>query len=886
MAIRINSNTPQQTKASAATFGYTQPRRSALSDVGQVLGGVAQSSASLISHMQRKEDEANKIVAQKAIDGYTADYTVAAGEYTEALKGSDQELIASKRQAYNELDPNSKNFSANFQERYADKAIDQKYYERAFGDFKIGWARDNVTFKNTENQFTIVNTEKQRVETATKEFGKLMQQDSVGTVQFDTYLNTLIANGSSTSIDALTSAQVKNDLRAGYSNLIVRAYDELGFAKANTPEELKQYRDDFYRRLENENLVKFFKNEGGVDSAYTKRLNALTTGNNNAIKAKIKNNLNVVTNLGEQLLTTLDNLNDAQGVQMMKDFSVGVESIQGVKNYLEEGSLEQRTFNSLTEVQALFKAVPSEDGDTEIMPFQQHVIASVLDADYDPALSLDMTRSHQQLYRAKVTALSTDIKDALKENDATEVYELMFGRQAMINSVPDVKSWVENTFKRKTGGLLVTPTADFPSNWYLEGSEEQLGRYLGELLLYNDPKTIMTASVGKMRSSKVGVQNEGAILQLVGGYLFNNPQSSLADLELFTKQLSRNYNLGLGADTDAEDFKAIRKVAFDQSEEYQLELVKLINSYPTNSPLRAFFSTTLNGYIQNQVDNYKADGIPIIQNNEATRAYNNIVSIDGDNIAKNIGYRTETKNGTNIVLFGDILDTVEIERKKVAGLIPERLIGGTTMFKNIVGRTGIGGSFDQRKQYAADVAYDVQRALVYEIIDSDQFEFKTMIDFENLPEDNPFKYAPKELKKSIKEYNKGDIDKYELYRELLTAQVNGVPFLDFSSKSTHADSNQLGYDVRYYRSNIAGYDSVSIPASEEGLTTKYVIPFDSVNARALEALKKKLGFAMPADKGARPLTFEIPNILVSSLFNVVSDEEFFEMQEAKKNLSE
>ena len=160
MAIRVSSNTPQQTQASAETFGYIRSYKSPLegvraADTGRGLQQAGQAIQQVASLMKRKEDEANRIVADGALNAYQSDLDNANNFLEQAYKSQNQEDITKGQAQFNALNPENKGFSLG---SYAEKEIDSKHYDGYLGSLKNNWNKYGLAHNNAENQFKITGT--------------------------------------------------------------------------------------------------------------------------------------------------------------------------------------------------------------------------------------------------------------------------------------------------------------------------------------------------------------------------------------------------------------------------------------------------------------------------------------------------------------------------------------------------------------------------------------------------------------------------------------------------------------------------------------------------------------------------------------------------------
>lgn len=226
MAIRVSSNTPQQTQASAETFGYIRSYRSPLegvqaADTGRGLQQASQALQNVASIMKRKEDEANRIVADGALNAYQAKLDNANNFLEQAYKSQNQEDITEGQAQFNALNPENKGFNLG---SYAEKEIDSKYYDGYIGRLKTNWNKYGLAHNNAENQFKITNTLDKDLFGHSNLLASLRQKNTLSDMEFDAYINASTAKANNSAINALSSVDAQNAQRNGFSNLVFEAY--------------------------------------------------------------------------------------------------------------------------------------------------------------------------------------------------------------------------------------------------------------------------------------------------------------------------------------------------------------------------------------------------------------------------------------------------------------------------------------------------------------------------------------------------------------------------------------------------------------------------------------------------------------------------------------
>lgn len=865
MAIRVNSNTPQQQQASASSFGAVRSYRSPFEGVqiegfGGGLRQAAQAVSDINKSMQRKKDLVGNATAEDAATNYDLELQNANQKLAAAQSSGDPTLIKEAQGAFDSLNPEAKTFSL---AAYADKEVDSKYYQRYLKTIRTGYNRFKIGHENYANEVSLLNRQDSKLKDLNKDFARLAKQENISGSEFAVYVDSLVEAGTSEELNGFSKAETKTSYQTKYSDKIRRAY-KLLFSRSKTVEDLNEQKRIFYDEIETGQLGEFFNHEEEVANLYNARLQSLTANGGKAQEANVKGVLVTARNNFDGLLNNFESFDFRSNWSSYLDkASDQIASIptdeKGVPLHITNASDLQDYYSTRALVGYFLPLGPS--GETLI---REHAIqyskTGVLPTMPDIIKSNDAKK-----YTDLVTSLGEEVKEAVKYGDAAEVYELLNGK---VDDPGKIEEFVAEEFGQTRITSIVHMDTNFPSNW--QDNPDLLFNHLEEVFTDNSVGRVLTHVASSLqRDNKDDISYEEAtVYDLIGRGMIHNGIDGSDPLQVqgYLKQkvtmLTGLYADGklVGDQGEAKDiYDAILSVNFLQDEKYQTELLKKLNDPDVQRQpgLKSFYQTLVKG-LAFRIQEADLPFFDILK--DERKFYNYFVEKEAELFSDMSGVTATTKNGTKVLVFGDYINQTETLRKRVNpfGLhAPKRLLTGLREFKNVFGRTkGISDMFAE-KHVASDIAEEQFRAIAY-VLSTLDTSYRQDIDFDNLAADDPLqKYKIQD--KVFKEYNRGDLDQEDKYLGYLNSRTTSAGGL--SAPSFKLD--QIGEDEEGNPGIVVEYYDVDSPDNFE----TYIKPNGKPLVISFELLSKLVNVSLEKK-------FE-PAILMASptraLFPVVDD---------------
>lgn len=845
MAIRVNSNTPQQQQASAQSFGAIRSYRSPFEGVQmQSVGGgfrqAAQAVLDINSSMQRKRDLVGEATAKDAATNYDLALQNANAALAKAHTTENPTLIDKARAEFDALNPEAKTFSLS---TFADKEVDKKYYDLYTKPIRLGYNRFKIGHDNYANEVDLLNRQDNKLKQREKDFAGLAKKEEISGSEFVTYIDNLIQDGISAELNGFSDPSTKQNYQKMFSDKVRRAY-KLLFSKAKTVEELNEQRRIFYDEIETGQLGEFFAHEEEVANLYNTRLTALTANGNNAQIANVKSVLVTARNNFDGLLNNFENFDlRSNWMGYLEEAEKQISSIptdeNGAPLYIDNATDLQNFYSTRALLGYFTPLGPS--GETLI---REHTIqyskTGVLPTMPDIIKSNDAKK-----YTDLVAELGDNLKEAIKYGDSAEAFELLHGKA---NNASEVNEFIEEEFGQTRITSISHIDTSFPSNW--QDNPDMLFNHLEEVFTDNTiGKVLNHVQSSLQRDNKDDISyEEASVYDLVARGMIHNgidgsdPLQVQGYLKEKVTMLTGLYADGklVGDQGEAKDiYDGILSVNNLQDEKYQTELLKKLNDPDVQRQpgLISFYQTLVKG-LAFRIQEADLPFFDILK--DERKFYNYFVEKEAELFSDMAGVTTTTKNGTKVLVFGDYINQTQTLRKRVNpfGLhAPKRLLTGLREFKNVFGRTkGISDMFTE-KHMASDIGEEILRAVSFELSNMDT-AYRQDIKFEELAADDPLlKYKIQD--KVFKEYQRGDLDqedKYLGYLNSRTTSAGGISVPSLKLDRIGEDENgNLGIVVEYYDvDSPENYETYIKPNGEP-----LVISFERLSKLVNVSLEKK-----------------------------------------------
>ena len=261
MAIRINSNTPQQRGSDPSQFGairsYTSPLEGVqAADTGRGLQQAGQALSQLGQHFKRKEDEVNRVRADTAVTNYGLELNQASLNYVKALNSKDEEAKNAAKAAFDALSPEAKDFSFN---NYTDKPTDSKFYNPYINRARTTYQEQLLNHEKLATEIELIDNTEESVEEVERQLFLLKKDPTMDPKKFQDFLG--FANNAALNLsDNFSDPRTKASFEAKISDYMARGY-EYAFSQVSSEKELLAQRTQFYENLSNGGWGDYFDQE-------------------------------------------------------------------------------------------------------------------------------------------------------------------------------------------------------------------------------------------------------------------------------------------------------------------------------------------------------------------------------------------------------------------------------------------------------------------------------------------------------------------------------------------------------------------------------------------------------------------------------------------------
>lgn len=835
MAIRINSNTPQQRGSDPSQFGairsYTSPLQDVqAADTGRGLQQAGQALSQLGQHFKRKEDEVNRVRADTAVTNYGLELNQASLNYVKALNSKDEEAKNAAKAAFDALSPEAKDFSFN---NYTDKPTDSKFYNPYINRTRTAYQEQLLNHEKLATEIELVDTAEESVEEVERQLFLLKKDPAMDPKKFQDFLGFAHTTAVSLS-DNFSDPRTKASFEAKISDYMARGYD-YAFSQVSSEKELLAQRTQFYENLSNGGWGDYFDQEEAVDEAYNRRLGELQANDGAEQKQKAKDNLFNAQNAAGNLAATFTSYaNKDTWIEYLKESEdylskLNFEELEGSDLRKAESTI---LYNSLLKPRAVVYPegfqVPQKPI-YQYSPMQRDAIEYAKTNQLPDDLSENLIATDRSKYIQGVKKLGDDIKEARRHRDGGKVYRLIMGEDASAFSVEQFMKEEFNETRRQI--TINQPKFNFPSNWNTD--TQSAVNWLTEAFYTNGTEkmlnwsamSIQSASDDELSDSKLAFADAMGRAIIYSGIDTNNQEQLYSFVAQQATKFAKLYNDGLTIGPEGEAmYKELVALNKQQPEEFQLKWYKEVYDNPNIRRSRAtqnLYIGMLKGHIANITDERGDMGSFFISDEKAF--YNYFVDAETEVFSGILGNTATSVNGRRVLLPDGLLDT----REQTAG---RKFPGGsgiaqaitrfavkTTAFQNLfrMGLTEDDPDYQEPKYLQSEIATAVERGIMYEIYKTG-VQYRMSPDFLDIDPNDPLnRHNTREL--VFKEYKKSELSPEELYLGL----VNNAE-IRFDS---------LGYDEN-------GKPGYKIERVEPGTNIRYavikpngedlVIPFDTV----------------------------------------------------------
>jgi len=787
MAIRVSSNTPQQTQASAETFGYIRNYKSPLEGVtlanpGRGLQQVAQSMGQVASLMKRKEDEANKIVADGALNAYMSDLDNANSFLEQAIKNQNQEDITKGQARFNALNPKNKGFSLG---SYAEKEIDSKYYDGYLGSLKRNWNKHGLAHNNAENQFKITSTLDKDLFGHSNLLASLRQKNTLSEMEFNSFVNASTVKASNPSINALSSVAAQNAQRNGYSNLVFEAYTERA-TRSEDPEELNNLLLDLDNRLSQEGGLVTYLNEvdnRAIRSAISSRLEDLTTNGGKLLKEINTRNYKAGANLTSQIFGSINSF---------EDFDQLSGSIMKAENYLLSVDPSKISDPAAYESkQTLFSLmIPPVQGGVAFSPLNMYVQEYIkTNGDFVVPTDERLTASDYNTLTATVKRIGDNaLREANVNDDGRAAANIVYGRNSVNVNTKDIL----NDLGLKGTSTAVEPVVAYPKNATAEANADTLRTHVNQLSVANRPADIFRKANAIEKKVATKDDAEQAVLyNFIAGEMSRGGEANVDGMTLAFTSFNRL------AENASEEDKALFQQYLDlarvQPEFMQPEIFKILesNEVRENAFLQEAYNKMFLGLFlrttQGKPKSFWVD--------DKEALFNAMALEEANFVSSRLGFTANTDNIT-ATIPPQLIDRIEIKRKRIAPF-------GLRSLKQTVGVSGaftqLFGGYGDKKILADEIGQNVVQSALYYMVKNGDIRYLTEAG-EALQFQAPLLALFPEIKTEL-ELSK--LDDKELFEGLMSATVRTesgaeYPALRITNYAEDEVLNETGLLVEYF----------------------------------------------------------------------------------------
>lgn len=787
MAIRVSSNTPQQTQASAETFGYIRSYKSPLegvraADTGRGLQQAGQAIQQVASLMKRKEDEANRIVADGALNSYQSDLDTVNNGLEQAYKSQNQEDINKFQAQFNALNPENKEFNLG---SYAEKEIDSKYYDGYLGRLKTNWNKHGLAHNNAENQFKITSTLDKDLFGHSNFLASLRQKNTLSEMEFDAFVNASTAKANNPAINALSSVQAQNAQRSGFSNLVFEAYTERA-TRSEDPEELNNLLLDLDNRLSQEGGLVTYLSEvdnRGIRSAITSRLNDLLTEDGKLLKEINTRNYKAGANLTSQVFSSMNSFEDLDQLS---------GSIMKAENYLLSVDPSQISDPAAYESkQTLFSLIiPPVQGGVAFSPLNMYVQEYVKsNGDFVVPTDERLTVSDYNTLKSTVERIGDNaLREATVNDDGRAAANIVYGRNSVNVNTKDIL----NDLGLKGTSTIVEPVFAYPKNATAEVNADTLRTHVNQLSVANRPADVFRKANAIEKKVATKDDAEQAVLyNFVAGEMTRGGEANVDGMTLAFTSFNRL------AENASEEDKALFQQYLDlarvQPEFMQPEMFKILesNEVRENAFLQEAYNKMFLGLFlrttQGKPKSFWVD--------DKEALFNAMALEEANFVSSRLGFTANTDNIT-ATIPPQLIDRIEIKRKRIAPF-------GLRSLKQTVGISGaftqLFGGYGDKKILADEIGQNVVQSALYYMVKNGDIRYLTEAG-EALQFQTPLLSLFPEIKTEL-ELSK--LDDKELFEGLMSATVRTesgaeYPALRITNYAEDEVLNETGLLVEYF----------------------------------------------------------------------------------------
>ena len=862
MAIRVSSNTPQQTQASAETFGYIRSYRSPLegvqaADTGRGLQQAGQALQNVASVMKRKEDEAGKLAASNAYQSYDARLKATNDGLKNAYDKGNKEEQAQFRAEFDSLNPENKDFVLGTE-------VDKKYYEPYLGALAKNWELDDIAHNNAKNQYKIRNDLIEHVDNGTNTVAQFRLQKDIGFNQYGEQIDKIIVAGTKSSIDALSSDRAKNAYRGDMSNLARSVYHEQ-ILRAKSPEDLDAIQQDMLTRLTVPGgLSTFFgeTDQRAIESIILSRKGQMVANDFAELKAIAANDLNKVINNISQISAEIDSLDNPELPIIISDVRELWESIDS--SMLPDNG--QRTHNSVGAFLSKFNPNVHYNPDTgqEVnvgTDFSIDIKAMTKNPNYVIPVDEDLRPEEATKYRTMVENTVNRAKTAFQNGGGTDALKVLLGKDYDPSSAKDAAI----ALGYPTTPLTNLPTVAFPNDPLNDDAARNT--YFSQLFENNSATQVMAYGTYVTNQAQTNAERfQGYLItQIAGDVARGVDPNTLVERTSMLAGLTRIGSAGMNIE-EQNAYNRFIRLAESQSVEFQMPILAEIERarrdgavFLTNQEGNGYLDNLLKGMFLNAYR--EKDQNRVLGLNEKKEVYNKVLQFDAKAVSVMNGYLSNSDHvsstfgilsnsgAMDVRLPPSMSDEVEYNRLKFApfaltGL--KRTIGTSDQF------TYFGEQFGERKMLLDEKARRTAFVGVHWLVHNGDITYQSLLQQKLANgQPNPLIAHFQEVAEEVDLNNLAESDLFEILMESTSIGVDGterptLQMIDFAE----TDSKELGsvigvwnYDANEYQpliytdnrmavvphSHLEEYERIMSTAQEQGYE---LIPFYNLGADA------------------------------------------------------
>ena len=860
--IRVSSNNPQQREASAESFGYIRAYRSPLegvqaADTGRGLQQAGQALQNVASVMQRKEDEAGKLVASNAYNAYDARLKEVNEGLKQAYASGNKEQQTQYRAQFDALNPKSKGFKLGTE-------VDDKYYEPYLGALANNWNSHNTAHNNAKNQYIIRNDLIEHVDNGTNSVAKFRLQKDIGFNQYGEELDKITVAGTKSSIEALSDQRTKNAYRGDMSNLVRSVYHEQ-ILRAKSPEDLDAIQQDMLTRLTvSGGLSTFFSetDQRAVESTIVTRKGQMVANDFAELKSIAADGLNKVINNISQISAEIDSLDNPELPFILANLREEWESVDS--SMLPESG--QRTHKSVGAFISKFNPNvhfnPVTEQEVNVgTDFSIDIKAMTKNPDYVIPIDEDLRPEEATKYRTMVENTVNRAKTAFENGGGTDALKVLLGRDYDASSAKDAAT----ALGYPTTPLTNLPTAEFPNDPLNDDAARNT--YFSQLFENNSATQVMAYGTYVTNQAQTNAERfQGYLItQIAGDVARGVDPKTLVERTSMLAGLTRTGSAGMSTE-EKDAYNRFYELAERQGTEFQMPILAEIERarrdgqvFLTNEQGTGYLDSLLKGMFLNAYR--ERDTNKIIGLHERHEVYNKVLQFDAkavsvmngflsnsDDVASTFGILSNS-GAMDVRLPPSMSDEVEYNRLKFApfaltGL--KRAIGTSDQF------TYFGENFGDRKMLLDEKARRAAFVGVHWLVHNGDIQYQSLLQ-QKLANGQPNPLIA-HLQEVAEEVDLNTLDQQQMFAILMESQSIGIDgtarptlqMIDFAETEGKELGSVIGvwnYDANEYQpliyadnrmavvphSHLEEYERIMSTAQEQGyeLTPFYNLGADT-----------------------------------------------------------